>query len=456
MTAQHAAIALPVPDQYRVLARHEDHFTRVVVAEALILPSSCPHCHSENLGAWGSRDQVFKDLPHTGKHVEIHISNKRMVCKRCDKTFSQSLPGMSERRMMTERLARWIGDQGLERTFISIADDIGVVEGTIRNVFADFVDQMEQMVRIGTPKWMVLLDVRVLNKLRTLVINTQTNTVIDILEGRNKLTMSKYMGRLKNPQDVQLVGMGFSTICRDAVQGFLPGAAVFIDKPYVLALVDTGMVSVRAELRARLSSTEQRGLSTLWPLLMVRHEDWPSLSVREQAAVKSAWERDPSLHRVSLFRESIYALYDGHAVQAEEVSLYGEVIQSSCDIATLVPEASLAEALPASPATSKSKQAEECFSAAMNGLEAGEQKHFAALAQVLFEWRGPILNYFKYEGTRASISNLGDLSEIDQQIERAGRSYVFEALRCKMLFPNSIPEKHYSSPGMALALLRKN
>ena len=45
----------------------------------------------------------------------------------------EALPAVNAKREMTDRLVKWIGQQGLKRTFASIADDTGLDEKTIRN-----------------------------------------------------------------------------------------------------------------------------------------------------------------------------------------------------------------------------------------------------------------------------------------------------------------------------------
>jgi Helix-turn-helix domain of transposase family ISL3 len=47
----------------------------------------------------------------------------------------EKLPEVNEKRWMTNRLIEYIGKQSLSRTFTSIADDVGVAEGTVRGIF---------------------------------------------------------------------------------------------------------------------------------------------------------------------------------------------------------------------------------------------------------------------------------------------------------------------------------
>lgn len=52
---------------------------------------------------------------------------------------------------MTNCLVTWIGTQALRRTFASIADDVGIVEGTVRLIFKDYVAELEQKITVNTP-----------------------------------------------------------------------------------------------------------------------------------------------------------------------------------------------------------------------------------------------------------------------------------------------------------------
>ena len=92
--------------QYRELRVEETDHDYHVTAEPVDVSSSCPHCQSDRLTSWGTRQQVFKDLPMHGKRVGIYIDTKRLRCQACGKTFSQALPVLAENRMMTDRLEK--------------------------------------------------------------------------------------------------------------------------------------------------------------------------------------------------------------------------------------------------------------------------------------------------------------------------------------------------------------
>nr|WP_243239339.1 transposase family protein [Sulfobacillus harzensis] len=98
---------------------------------------ACLHCGHPRLQRFGRREQLVKDLPMHGKRVGIYVDTRRFRCQACRKTFYEVLPDVDGRRLMTNRLVAWIGRQALHRTFASIAEDVGIVEGTVRLIFKD-------------------------------------------------------------------------------------------------------------------------------------------------------------------------------------------------------------------------------------------------------------------------------------------------------------------------------
>src|SRR5690606_23559482 len=81
---------------------HDYHVT----AEPVDVTAACPHCQSDRLNSWRTREHVFKDLPMHGKRVGIYIDAKRLRCQARGKTFSQALPLLAENCMITDQIGR--------------------------------------------------------------------------------------------------------------------------------------------------------------------------------------------------------------------------------------------------------------------------------------------------------------------------------------------------------------
>ena len=392
---------LPLSRDYKVLSSEATSDGLCVTADVLGEPVECPECQSRELGKWGTRPLVCRDLPYKGQRVAILITVKRYRCKRCERSFSQSLPEISETRRMTRRLLLWIGQEGQLRTFTSIAADIGANEKTVRNAFADFVTMLEEAVHIKTPTHMALLDVTALHKSRVAVLNMRARTLVDLLEKNEKIVLAGYLSRLADAHAVQFASVGFSAVAHEAASSNLPQALVFIDKPHVLALVASDLLRARAGLRSKASKALLLKASV-------------ALSPSEGKELTDAFVRCRTLGEAYRVKEALQAVYSE----------------------------------PLTPL-----QAQERIDGVLAGLSEEVRPWFSEFAGAWDRWRGPMLNFFKPGASEASVEQLGDLSAIGAAIDHYGRGYAFEAVRCKLLFPERVPAFSFSSPGLSVGRL---
>jgi len=222
---------------YAVLSVENTDYDYHIKAETKTIPSQCPTCNSKAIVSFGRREQLIKDLPMHGRRVGIYVSTRRMKCTACAKTFSEILPDVDDKRAMTKRLLEWIGKQAIKRTFSSIAEEVGITEGTVRIVFNDYINVLEKTIRFETPTWMGIDEIYLI-KPRGVITNIRNNTAVEILKDRNKKTVADYLYRLKDRDDVQYVAMDMWKPYRDAVGDVLPQAKVVVDKFHVVRMAN--------------------------------------------------------------------------------------------------------------------------------------------------------------------------------------------------------------------------
>ncbi len=387
--------------QYRVLRFEETEHDYHVIAEPVDVTSVCPHCQSDRLISWGARDQVFKDLSIHGKRVGIYINTRRLRCQSCGKTFSQALPVLAENRMMTERLVKWIGQQALQHTFTSLADETGVVEGTIRNIFRDCINELEQTVRFEAPKWMGIDEIHIINKARCVVSNIQNNTIVDMLHNRNEDTVAKYLFKMPNRDNVQYVAMNMWTPYRDAVSAMLPDATIVIDKFHVVRMANDAMEKARKGLRGELTLKQKRGLMHDRFVLLKRER---TLNDEERLSLDSWTKNYPALGEAYRLKEAFYAIYEDSDSSASALRRY------------------------------------EAWS---KDISPEIRPYFHDLTRAFTNWQPYILNYFEHPVTNAYTESLNSLIRV---MNRLGRGYSFEALRAKILFTEGIDSRKQARP----------
>ena len=149
----------------------------------------CIHCQAVDLQRFGKKEQLFLDLPMHGRRVGVRVQRQRYRCKQCHRTLLQLLPDMDDKRLMTTRLIEYIQTQSLRRTFVSIAAEVGLDEKTIRNIFHDYVIELEATHVFQTPLWLGIDELMLVRKQRCIMTNVQAGTIVGVIQfdGVNEL-----------------------------------------------------------------------------------------------------------------------------------------------------------------------------------------------------------------------------------------------------------------------------
>lgn len=385
---------------YKVLRIEETDHDYHVTAEVSNPPKACPACHSESLRGHGRNEQAIRDMPTHGKRVAIYVDTRRWRCQACGKTFMETLPAVNAKREMTDRLCRWIGQQSLKRTFASIADDTGLDEKTIRNIFRDYINELEAEFRFETPKWMGIDEIHLIRP-RCVISNIRNNTIVNMLPNRDKKTVTNYLYHLDGKEEVQYVAMDMWTPYRDAVQAVLPDARIVIDMFHVVRMANDAMERVRKSLRESLTPKQRRGLMHDRFVLLKRERN---LNDQERLLMDGWTKNYPELGLTYRLKEDFYAIYEGAGN----------------------PEAALRR-----------------YEAWYRSVAPEVRDAFADLIRTWTNWQPFILNYFEHPVTNAYTESLNNLIRV---MNRLGRGYSFEALRAKILFTEGIHKHKLSRP----------
>jgi len=370
-----------------------------IKAQSAVDPAACPACHSKALVGFGRNEQLVKDLPMHGKRVGIYFDTRRFRCKDCSKTFLEQHPDFHPERAMTARLAAWIGSQSLKRTFASLAEETGVVEGTIRNIFRDYVNELEATVRFETPKWMGIDEIHLI-KPRGVITNIQNNTVVELLANRNQDTIAKYLTSLKGKDQVRYVAMDMWRPYKTAVNAVLPQATVVIDKFHIVKMANEALEKVRKAMRADLTLKQKRGLMHDRFVLLKRERD---LTDKERFNLDGWVQNYPLLGEAYRLKEAFYGVYDARGIDS----------------------------------------AHRAYALWQRSIPPELVDHFHDLTRAFQNWMPEILNYFEHPVTNAYTESLNSLIRV---MDRMGRGYSFEALRAKILFTEGVHARQKNRP----------
>ncbi|HRC81758.1 MAG TPA: ISL3 family transposase [Sedimentibacter sp.] len=259
----------------------ENDFDYCITVEPIEKRICCTHCGTINeYYRFGFKNQLYMDLPMHNKRVGILVNRQRYRCRACNGTFFVPMPDIDDKRLATKRLIEYIEKQSLKRTFVSIADDVGMDEKTVRNIFSDYVQRLEKEFTFKIPKWLGIDEIHILNKPRCVITNIKECTAIDMLRDRNKSTVVAYLQKLvgskftlQKNDGIELVSMDMWNPYRDAVNLVLPHSKIIVDKFHVLRLANTAVETVRKDLRESLTKQQRRGLMHDRFVLLKRNKD---------------------------------------------------------------------------------------------------------------------------------------------------------------------------------------
>lgn len=363
------------------------------MAETSSSPSVCPSCGCmPNFHRFGSKEQIFMDLPIHAKRVRITLHRQRYRCKECLFTFFEPLNDIDEKRLATKRLVTYIEKQSLKRTFTSIAEDVGMDEKTIRNIFRDYINALEESVRFTTPQWLGIDEIHILKQPRCILSNIKEQTVIDLLPNRNKDTVIKYLSSISDRQKIHYVAMDMWEPYKDAVRTVFPHAQIVVDKFHVVRMANYCLDIVRKDIRSQLTQKQRRTLMhDRFILLKHRHD----LDTREVLVLESWIKKFPLLGEAYQAKEDFYAVWDSKI----------------------------------------RKEAEDKCDNWKHSLSPHTKEAYKPLLTALNNWHDGIFNYFDHRITNAYTESLNNLVRVTN---RLGRGYSFDALRAKILFTEGI------------------
>jgi transposase len=299
----------------------------------------------------------------------------------------ETLPGVDAKREMTERLVKWIGKRCVRETFALVAEDTGLDEKTIRNVFDEYFEQVFAQFKIEVPKWIGIDEIHLTTN-RCVITNLDDNSLLEILPSRDKKTVIAFLKDLPNKERIQYVAMDMWRPYRDAVTEVFPAAKIVIDKFHVVKMANDAMETVRKNLRSKQSRENRKGLMHDRFVLLKRAD-----RLNQEGKTKlEAWiNTNPILGIAHKLKEEFFTIYD---------------------------------------AKSPEEAAERFEAWRVRAVSPKLDGAFTELIRAWTNWEHWILNYFVHPVTNAYTECLNSLIRV---VDRTGRGYSFKILRAKLL-----------------------
>jgi transposase len=385
---------------WTILSSRELEDDYEITARPIASLTACPYCESKAILRHGTDAQIIRDVPSHGKRVTIHVDRQRFRCTTCTRTFFEVLPDVDEQRFCTKRLIIYLQRRSMSRTFLSLAEEVGMHERSVRRIFHTYSQELAQATHFATPRVMGMDELHVIHQARGIITNIEAGTVVEFLADRKKQTVIRYLSHLRDPGAVEVVCIDMWQPYRDAVRQCLPNAVIVIDKFHAVKMANEALEGVRKQVRSSLDEKQRRTLMHDRFLLLRRRSDLQEKDV----LILETWTKNfPVLGQAYELKESFYGIWDA----ATKDEAYKRYITWQEGITSDVSDA------------------------------------FTPIALTIEEWGDEIFAYFDHRVTNAYTESLNGLARV---ANRLGRGYSFDVLRTRLLYgigqhPNRKPKK---------------
>jgi transposase len=363
----------------------------IVYARCRVVPVTCDRCNGSNLINYGSQTQKFHDVPYHAQPTTIIVERQRLRCKDCGKTQFQMLTHMDSQHMMTERLKFYVREQAMQRTFTSVAEDVGIHDKTVRRIFDAYADELEQTHKVYTPEWLGIDEVHLTSTMRCVLTDVYMRKPLDILIDMKKPTVERWLRKYIDPEQIKVVTIDMHTGYRNAVQEVLPNVKIIVDKWHVDKYANKAMETVRKRTHDNLTDYQRKQLKHDRKIMLKRRYDLDD----QQRFILQTWLGNfEDLGKAYLLKEAFFDIYSfqtkyeaemAYRVWLDDLNQQSDVIRDA----------------------------------------------FEPLTTAMSNWREWIFNYFDVRTTNAYTESVNSMLK---QIYRNGRGYSFKAIRAKVLY----------------------
>jgi transposase len=284
----------------------------------------CPYCDRGSVEVKERPRVRFRDLPIAGRRTTLCWRKRRFRCQGCGRTFSESDPQLPPRQRVTQRFRRHL--------FARVRGGAAHAEVAREEVTSRY--QVERAFRLGAegelaypreqpPRRLALDEAahrRGSQALATVVCDLDRRRVLDVVDGRDRRTIERYLRSLPNEQvrTLETISIDPYEAYRQAVRAALPDVRIVVDPFHLVRGANSALDSVRRERQRfvrrqrRTGARQTRGGGWRAELFHARYRLLKArerLSERERRKLCELFQTEPLIAEAWGLKEAFRAVY---------------------------------------------------------------------------------------------------------------------------------------------------
>lgn len=267
----------------------------------------CPSCHQETNKKTPKYHRKIRDLNISGRQVFLHLLVHQYRCE-CGRTFSEQFDFVSSGKSYTKRQAKWVFEMSAKQSHSQVGALINMCHKTVERICYDQVEIREinwsKIHRIGIDEFAFKKGHK---DFIVILVNLDTNEIIDLLEFRDKKFLRAYFKDLGSKICAKV-----TDFCSDMWGPFqdlaaelFPNALVHIDRFHWTVYLNKIVDDFRKELR-REDKDEIAFKNLKWKLIK-RSE---KLNLEEEKQLETAFKISPELEDLYQMKNTFQAIFD--------------------------------------------------------------------------------------------------------------------------------------------------
>ena len=267
----------------------------------------CPKCARKASVVYDKRIATYKDEPIRGKAVILSVKKRRFLCKTCNKTFTEPIPGISKGKRTTNRFSKslqWASENFLTMSAVSKFHKCS--PATCFKAVTEHVKRRCKARRYPLPS-AIGIDEHSIRKPKhkgvqfaTIIVDHDHDRVYDLIDDHSKAGLANAMEGMEGKENVKHVTIDLSPTFKSLVKTVFPAAQIIADRFHVQRLFSRTVNAMRKKV------TGDKRKNPIRKLLLRNQDD---LESHEKKAVRLWLSQNPEVREVYDYKEGMRRIY---------------------------------------------------------------------------------------------------------------------------------------------------